>query len=160
MFWWIRRFISKIIKIVQYIPILWEDEDWDYDYLLTLIQYKLKRMRATLWSNKIVEHRELRDTIIDINRCIQSIDDYHDAHEVYETYYEPAPVKVGHRTETDPENPHLSKFIDIDLETGKDLTERQNSLYLSWIKRTYEFEQEKWKEIWYRISDYAQKFWD
>ena len=28
----IKRFILKIIKIFQYLPILWQDEDYDFEY--------------------------------------------------------------------------------------------------------------------------------
>lgn len=35
----------RIYKIFQYIPVLWYNEDWDYFYLYSLMQYKIKRMR-------------------------------------------------------------------------------------------------------------------
>lgn len=37
------RFISKLR---DYLPILWDDEDYDFDYMLQVLQVKIKRMRC------------------------------------------------------------------------------------------------------------------
>jgi hypothetical protein len=46
-FWW-------LIKSIQYSIFLWKDFDWDYLYILRLLQYKLKRTRKTILSNNLV----------------------------------------------------------------------------------------------------------
>lgn len=38
----------KIVKILQWIPVLWEDEDWDYSYILKILEYKLSRVQKIL----------------------------------------------------------------------------------------------------------------
>lgn len=64
--------IKKLIKIIQWLPILWNDYDWDYSYLLTLIDYKLKRMQKALKEGmaiqehidaKVKEIQDVRDII-------------------------------------------------------------------------------------------------
>ena len=42
-------------RVYEYAPILWEDRDWDYAYLLRLMQYKLRRMRPVI-ENGIAAH--------------------------------------------------------------------------------------------------------
>lgn len=44
----------KIRRILQWIPILWRDEDWDFDYILRILRYKLSRTRETIISNNII----------------------------------------------------------------------------------------------------------
>ena len=34
----LKHFYKKIVKILKYLPILWQDEDWDYYYLLMLLK--------------------------------------------------------------------------------------------------------------------------
>lgn len=38
----------NIKRVFQYLPIIWKDRDWDYEYLLTLMRYKLTRMRKEI----------------------------------------------------------------------------------------------------------------
>lgn len=49
------RWLRKIRKIIDYLPLLWQDEDWDFAYILRMLQYKLQRTRNAIESNDIVE---------------------------------------------------------------------------------------------------------
>lgn len=40
----IKKLINKIIRIIEWIPILWKDRDFDHSYLITILRYKLERM--------------------------------------------------------------------------------------------------------------------
>lgn len=46
------RVLKKIKKIIDYIPILWNDYDWDYSYIDKILLYKLKRMKKVFDKNK------------------------------------------------------------------------------------------------------------
>lgn len=48
------RIIHKIRKILRYLPILWKDEDWDYGYLLYLMEFKFLRMADCIESNDVI----------------------------------------------------------------------------------------------------------
>lgn len=152
------RFIRKIIKVIQWIPILWNDEDYDYSYLLEIIKYKLKRIKACLWNNAYIEHKALRDTIVDINKCISAIEEYHNADEVFEEYFEKQPINISY-INRDKDNGY-SEFVSINLDTNKQLTDKENHIYCEWIRRKNDFEQKKWNEIWNRLKEYGQSFWD
>ena len=45
-------------KTFSYHSVLKDSYDWDYDYLLDLIEFKLKRMREYFWSHNIVENEK------------------------------------------------------------------------------------------------------
>ena len=52
------KFFDRMVKIVQYIPILWKDYDWDHMYFFVLMQYKLKRMRQRILKNNMIVRAE------------------------------------------------------------------------------------------------------
>lgn len=40
----IRKFTRNIKQLIKWIPIIWRDEDWDYEYFLKIAQFKLEQM--------------------------------------------------------------------------------------------------------------------
>lgn len=52
-------------KTFSYHCILKNDEEWDYDFLLTLIEFKLKRMRNYFWTTDSVENEKEYGNICD-----------------------------------------------------------------------------------------------
>ena len=52
-------------RTFSYHPVLKEDQDWDYDFFLSLIEFKLKRMREYFWSHDIVENEKRYGDICD-----------------------------------------------------------------------------------------------
>ena len=39
-----KKIFRKIKRIIDYVPILWNNEEWDVSSLLNLIDYKVSRM--------------------------------------------------------------------------------------------------------------------
>lgn len=69
------RFVMNVIRVVQWIPVIWRDVDWDWSGLLDIIDYKVKRMRqlhlsgstGAHWSQRVREMDELRHLIALVN---------------------------------------------------------------------------------------------
>jgi hypothetical protein len=59
----IYKLIKKILKVIAYLPIIWKDEDYDYSYLLTLMAFKINRMRKRNESVKFYEGHE-KDALV------------------------------------------------------------------------------------------------
>jgi len=59
-------------KTFSYHNILKDDEDWDYDFLLDLIEFKLRRMSQYFHTHQIVENEDWYGTICD--RAIAILD--------------------------------------------------------------------------------------
>ena len=83
----IKRFILKIIKIFQYLPILWQDEDYDFEYLLLLIKFKIQRIKKEIIRNNIIVKEEQDGICKSINNTIFHIDNYLNYAEVFEKHY-------------------------------------------------------------------------
>jgi hypothetical protein len=52
-------------RVFSYHSVLKDDQDWDYDFFLNLIEFKLKRMREYFWSHSIVENEKRYGDICD-----------------------------------------------------------------------------------------------
>ncbi len=44
----IRYFFSNLKRLIEWIPIIWEDRDWDSAYLFSIMSYKIGRMRESI----------------------------------------------------------------------------------------------------------------
>ena len=52
-FWnFIKRTIRKTTNVIKWIPVLWEDENWDYIFLLRIIRHKLQMMEDFFYSDR------------------------------------------------------------------------------------------------------------
>lgn len=47
------QFFNRAIRTIQYFPIIWKNEDWDYTYIYDLMAYKLKRIEKYLKNDTI-----------------------------------------------------------------------------------------------------------
>ena len=57
--------LKSLEKTFSYHSILKDDEDWDYDFLLSLIRFKLKRMSQYFHNHRIVENEDWYGTLCD-----------------------------------------------------------------------------------------------
>jgi hypothetical protein len=91
--WRIRYFKLSIKNIIRWFPIIWEDRDWDSDFIFIILKTKLKHQ-----SDYIREHDRHTSAKIDsekMNLCIRLIDkirssyydfEYHDYQEIDYTF--------------------------------------------------------------------------
>lgn len=47
-----KQWFRKIVKIIQWIPVLWRDYDFDHSYIFELLRYKLVRMEKLFRSDR------------------------------------------------------------------------------------------------------------
>jgi len=52
-------------KVFSYHPVLKNDFDWDYDFLINLVEFKLKRMSQYFHTHRIVENEDWYGTLCD-----------------------------------------------------------------------------------------------
>ena len=69
------RFAERLIK---WIPVLYKDEDWDYDYLLRIIDFKLSRLRKVVAEDDI--HYDAPWTVKKIDVIRGRLDRYSNSH--------------------------------------------------------------------------------
>jgi len=52
--WWFKRKIRQIQRVIDFLPMIWNGNDWDYLYSLDLFQKQLERTATYLESDKAV----------------------------------------------------------------------------------------------------------
>ena len=55
LFWYFPKDVGRfIVKLWQYSPLLWNDRDYDYNYILLMLKYKISRTRKCILTNDII----------------------------------------------------------------------------------------------------------
>ena len=49
---WLKQFFRRVRRVIDFLPLIWQGEDWDYYYSVELFQYQLKRTADFLESDK------------------------------------------------------------------------------------------------------------
>lgn len=70
----LKKSAQKVIKICQYIPLLWADEDWDWEFILNLLKYKLQRTKICIKKNDIIAEEEQDEVTRQIGIVIKLLD--------------------------------------------------------------------------------------
>jgi hypothetical protein len=52
--WWIKQKYQQIKRVIDFLPMIWSGNDWDYFYSLELFQKQLERTATYLESDKAV----------------------------------------------------------------------------------------------------------
>lgn len=136
------RIFEKIFKIIQYIPVLWMDDDWDGSFLLSLMRYKLKRMKKCLKKGQSTEER-LDEQQKQISRALELLDEIINdwfTEKEWDEFWK----KYG--------KPDFSKNTKISDEESADI-KRLGKLEVERSKKTY-------GEFFGILMDHIQEWWD
>jgi len=78
--YWIRKPWYGVCNVIRWAPIIWVDFDWDYCFLLKIMEYKLRRMSSNLKDgNTVNAARYARKALIAAELCKRIDDDrYYD----------------------------------------------------------------------------------
>jgi len=154
----VKKFFQKIKRVFQFIPIAWNDEDWDYDYLLELIKFKCEKMRSYFRKSNILCEKDSKEIIVGLNRTLFYIECYRNPEILYKNRYGEFKLNVGYRSE--PCENGCYRMISINKDTKEDLTPEEDEKYSEYLKKRMDLEQESWNTIFKTISEEGQKWWD
>ena len=148
--WWehvtcsVNTFGRNIQRIVQYMPILWNGEDWDHTHLLALLQYKISRMSANIERNKNhvnwhIDFMRMRSVEKMLERMIR--DDY--ARKEWNIHYKKWP---------------RAKVVSVTMKSTAGTPEGDS------VKRIWELEAQRrdadWDQCFKTLKGHLQAWWD
>ncbi len=55
---WLTQPFDRMFRVMQYLPVIWRNEDWDYAWIYRLMAYKLERVEKCLANDKLHENAE------------------------------------------------------------------------------------------------------
>ena len=154
----IKRIFKKIYKILCYLPLLWRDEDWDYEYMLLLLRHKINNLGTTILGNNII--KESKDVYDSTKEVVKAIDKFLKADEVfadlYGDKYDYIADRVYHDTIYNDDNTtSLKAMID-----GRPTSKKEDDLLAKFYQDMFKFEQETWDNIWDLIKQHGRTWWD
>lgn len=153
----VRIYAQNILRILKWIPIIWNDRDWDYAHLFKIISFKLECMendegyvrflyRGVRYKRQLKYAKHLVDKIIDF--------DINDCTKIEEKYGE---ISMSF-LETDDSNLKECKI------TRSKLTKENEEQYYLDLKENYlnvELEYSKLVDRCFKhIKKYHQKWWN
>jgi len=156
----IMKIIKKIKKIIEYIPILLKDEDWDYSSLLTLIQYKVSRMKKCIKENDYIIEEQINNICESIDKTINDIDNYFNAYELFEKEYGDIYEELGLEHKWVKLDNGNSRMATVYKNTDVEIKPRHEAKIKKHINKQLEYEQNLWNNIWDGIKLNGQKWWD
>lgn len=69
MFYGLRKFGRFIIRLFKWLPVLWKQEDWDYEYMYDLMQIKMEALLECVRKDDI--HLNADRTARQISICLE-----------------------------------------------------------------------------------------
>ena len=156
----IKRLFNKIIRLFQYIPIIWENEDWDYYHLISLIEFKLKRMRNNLDEYYVDGQGKRIEVRNQIDKTLDAINKYNNEFNLFPMF---CPEELFNVERFWKKNKDRStNLICYRFVGGKEVPEghRFFKYQKKFIMRQYKWQQACWNRIFNTIRDNAQHWWD
>lgn len=144
-----KNFYRGIRNIVQYTPLIFNDRDWDEQYMYEMLLFKLKRMHKFFEGEKAISEpapevaKEIQEVISMLERVIN--DDY------YPIEYDTS--KFFDIVHTEAEGHRITEFqTDWNNEDFKKWTEQNNQAEIQRVEDT--------KTLFKKIGEKSQGWWD
>ena len=148
---------KRILHIIQWIPILWQDHDFDHYYLYRIIEFKLQNMYNFFTSkNAHVQHNPKH--IHKLKICLLLLkrinDDIVFSNDLAESCFRP------------PYRDKTENFIDtlIELKSGdflqRPFTKEESRLFKKYINHEYYLQQQDHDLLHQLIAKYYKVWWD
>ena len=72
----LRRTGRFLVRLVRWLPVLWNQEDWDYAYVYDLLVVKMKELRKDMSKDYWHDQKEVQRSIRQIDICLSRLDRY------------------------------------------------------------------------------------
>jgi len=153
---------DNISAAISYSIFLWNNHyEWDHDYLLKLIEFKLKRMRRFYLSSKnIWMIDEQKDQIVaEINEVLHAIDTHYNkihTQPLLDSHYE----KWGRpELRNLPERPGLFEMVCENVKSDEDRTQEYEEL-TAVLNLVDNKDNEVFHNIFLLLAKYMRNWWD
>ena len=152
--------LLKIKKIIEYIPVLWADEDYDYHYLLHLIKYKINRMKDCIDNNDIIVQESINVIKEGIDKTTKSIDNYYISDDLFEKEYGDIYKELNLERRFIKLDNGNSEYVAFYKGTDEKIKPRHEAKIRKHILKQLDFEQDLWNDIRDCLKENAQRWWD
>ena len=151
------KFRQGIKNLYKYFKVVWNDQDWDSEFIYDLLEVKLKNMQKYFASDKPVSASAEKDAenieyaLYLLNRLRDEEGIHNEAFYDFDITYPDFELKIS--SEPCEDNPGYRRLIFNE-------TEGQRWLRSKCYRKQYELEQQRHNEFWNFIRDHIQQWWD
>jgi hypothetical protein len=125
------RFVRGIKNLIEWFPIIWEDRDYDSQYLMDIMKFKIQKMSKLQGStNSHVSTQRNVEIMNTVVRLIDKVVDETYRHEYYDYFDSTYKFVKVHRTDNDPKR---EDYYTMEEEITRDDTHE----YIKKYSRTY-----------------------
>jgi hypothetical protein len=76
MFTRIRKFSRFVKRLIRWVPILWDQEEWDFAYFYPLLKAKMEDIRANIEEDYWHDPKGIKRNLKEIDVCLARMDRY------------------------------------------------------------------------------------
>jgi hypothetical protein len=149
----VKNIIKNIKNLINWLPIIWNDKDWDYSYFLKIVEHKLKSMKK-FYANEAWSI-EAPKTVDEIDECLALIDKL--LRDDYDYIFAEHKEKWG-------DIKYELKDEEIIVKSPKILTEedekRESNEHCALFEFQYREEQRDISNLFIKIADRLKEWWD
>lgn len=149
-----------VVKSIQYSKLLWNDFDWDYCFILTLLKYKLERTRKRIKENDLIVRAPIiANEILHVEKLIDKF-----MNDDFCTEEQKAHDKKWGELEIGSKPTDNSQLVEMVFNRKHVITdedkEQQEKEYRALMNKREQEKQECWEEIFDSMKKYMQGWWD
>lgn len=137
----IRKQIRFVGRLCTWIPTIYADEDWDYNYLLDILQFKLLQMRKNIVADTI--HDDVPRTVKKIDLLLERLNRYRNSENYLGEF---------------PSSGEIEDMFEERAEGGFRMRESTPE-QIEYIHKSYKFEQKNWDKFFIDLKNYLPYLW-
>lgn len=154
---------NSVKNLWDWRDIIWEDRDFDYEYLYKILYKKLKNMENYFYSNDthILDAEKYAEQIKECRILIERIlnDAFHD--EEFKEYYEKYPATEFSFTPCESEKERIAKGLPARLfKMNQEENEEKDKMFKEAYERAYKARLEAIEKLFDKLSKNIEYWWD
>lgn len=135
----LRRTGRFILRLFRWIPVLWNQEEWDYEYIYDLLEMKMKELYENMSQDTWHEQKGIKKRLKQIEVCLERLDRWRN----WPNYYDYP----------------MDDIVHVPVENGcyklEYTSEENEKQRLGAIK----FEQKNYDKFWKNFLDWHRGWW-
>ena len=136
----LRKIGRFILRLIRWIPVLYEQEEWDYEYIYDMLKLKMIELKENISKDTWHKERGVKRSLLQINVCLSRLDRFQN----WDQY-----IKI-------PE-------VNWELEQGNRMyflcSKEESEEYDEAILKGIEFEKKNYKKFWEDFIKWHNNWW-
>lgn len=80
----LRKLGRFLLRLCRWIPVLYEQEEWDAEYIYDILELKLKELYKNIQQDTWHEERGVKRSLLQIKICLERLHRYQNAYEYFD----------------------------------------------------------------------------